>query len=267
MLKTSTLRPGLLVSLHTAVVGNVSYVRLDIQAEHITEDGSKRAVWETSKTVDDPTEHEAALKVQGKAGSLIRGVCARSRHGLLCPDNKIAELEAAITEAERLAEAFNASAKMTRVDVSVVTGRMERDDARAMRNINAEVRLLLDAMAQGVRSLDVERIRDAATRAKQLGSMLTPEAAKSCEEAIDAVRRTAREIVKAGETAGLEVDSLALKRINEARTAFLDLDDAREMATPAAESRALDLEPETIPEISEPATRQAAGTSQFGMEF
>lgn len=64
--KASTLRPGLLVSLKTSCTGNVSYTRADIEAGHMTEEGKKRAKWETERTIEDPIEHEAAIKVQSK---------------------------------------------------------------------------------------------------------------------------------------------------------------------------------------------------------
>jgi uncharacterized membrane protein YkoI len=61
--------------------------------------------------------------------------------------------------------------------------------------------------------------------------------------AIEAARKAAREIVKAGEVAEIEVDRQAMRKITEQRTAFLDLDEAKEIAKPKARGRAIDLEP------------------------
>ncbi len=44
-MQTSTLRPGLLVSLKTSVTGNVVYRRKDIEPDHRTKDGVQRARW------------------------------------------------------------------------------------------------------------------------------------------------------------------------------------------------------------------------------
>jgi hypothetical protein len=244
-LKASTLRPGLLVSLHTSIEGNVNYERTDIERERTMDDGKRRAVWETKKTVDDPAELEAAIVVRGKASSLIRSICAKSAFGLLCPEDAAENLDNAISEARRLCEAFNQEARLTRVKVYVMCGRIAADDVEAVRAINSEVRELLQTMQDGVRNFDVKEIRDAASKAKQLGSMLQPEAAARVQVAIEAVRKTARQLTSAGETAAREVDTYTLRKIKEARTAFLDLDDQKDVQTPQTRGRAVDLEPET----------------------
>jgi hypothetical protein len=97
----TTLRPGLLVSLNTRVQGNVSYRKAIIEEEHITDEGTQMARWETERTVLDPAEAETAKKVRGKARSLITGVCAASAFGLLCRLDRQGDLEDAIAEARR----------------------------------------------------------------------------------------------------------------------------------------------------------------------
>ena len=243
-MQTTTLRPGLLVSLKTHIAGNVRYAKRTIEAEHIADDGAAREVWETERTVTDPEELELAKKARGKASSLIRSVCALSAFGLLCPADKEADLDKAIAEARAVADVFNSQARLSQVTVYVISGRVAADDVEAVRAINSEVRDLLDDMQRGVKNFDPDVIREAANKARQLASMLSPEAGSRVQEAIDAARKAARQIVKAGETAEIEVDQVALRKITEQRTAFLDLDDeAGEIAAPAADGRALDFEP------------------------
>lgn len=247
-LNAQTLRPGFLVSLNTSVRGNVAYQRRDIEAPHvIDETGELRARWETERTVVDPAEHDEAIKVRGKCRSLITAVCSASTFGLLCPDTAEADLQAAIAESQALAASFNIRAKLTRIGVYVIAGRVAADDVQAVRAINSEVRDLLAEMETGLQGLDVDRVRQAANKAKQLGQMLSPEAAARIQIAIDAARSVARRMVKAGETAAQEIDRRTLSTLAEARTAFLDLDDAGEIATPVAEGRAIDLEPQAAP--------------------
>jgi len=156
----------------------------------------------------------------------------------------------------RLTEEFNATAKLTRVRVYVIAGRIAPDDVEAVRAINGEVRDLLTDMAEGVRNLDVKTVRDAADRARDIGRMLAPDAQARIQAAIDAARSAARQIVKAGEQAAQEIDQRTIRRITEARAAFLDLEPAAEVAAPVAEARVLDFEP--APEIkSTPAPRSA----------
>lgn len=249
-LNPSTLRPGLLVSLKTTISGNVDYQRNVIESEHVESDGSLQAAWETRKRITDPKEHERAIKTRGKCRSVITGICAQSSFGLLCPENQESQLEAAIAEARRIAAEFNETATLSRIGVYVITGRVARDDVEAVRAINSEVRQLLSDMQAGVKSLDVKKIRDAANKARQLGNMLTPEADARIKAAIEAARKTARRINKAGEVAGGEVDRDTISRIEAQRTAFLDLDDGDDVATPTFEGRAVDFEPHNQPETA-----------------
>jgi hypothetical protein len=255
----TTLRPGLLVSLNTRVTGNANYIRRDIETEHTTDDGARRAKWETERTITDPAEYEEAGKVRSMARTLIARCCAASSFGLLCPNTNADKLDKAIAEARALADDFNSRATLTRVQVYVIAGRIAQDDVEAVRAINSEVSDLLNRMEQGVRNLDVETIRDAAKRAKALGSMITPEASERLEKAISTARDAARNIVKAGEAAAVEIDQRALRAITESRTAFLDLDTpAAEIAAPTVTGRALDLDTTPAPVKAEAAPAQPA---------
>lgn len=257
-MQTTTIRPGLLVSLHTSISGNVSYRAVTLETEHTTENGELRARWETEKTVANPAEHKRATEIRSKARSLIASVCAHSAFGLLCPEADAAILADKIKEAQQLAADFNATAELTRIRVSVLAGKIAADDVQAAQAISGEIRDLLDNMAEGVRKMDVEAIRDAANRAKRLDAMVSPDASVRLQKAIDAARSAARQIVKAGETAAQEVDKRALRIISEGRTAFLDLDDAKEIAAPAVQGRAVDMEEEEPSELRPDPTNPAA---------
>lgn len=243
---STTLRPGLLVSLKTSVIGNISYEKRTTEAETTTDAGALRAAWETVRTIDDPKEHEAAGKARSKAASLVRAVCARSAFGLLCPEARSEALANAMEEARKVANAFNATAKLSRVSVYIITGRIAPDDVEAVKAINSEIAELLARMAEGVKTLDTEAIRDAASRAREMGTMLPPETASRVQAAVDAARIAARKIVKAGTAAAQEIDAATIRQITEARTAFLDLDGDDNVAAPTEEGRAIDLEPEPI---------------------
>lgn len=244
-IQSTTLRPGLLVSLRTSVTGNVSYDKRIIEADHVTADGEARAKWETVRTITDPAEHERAEKARSAASAKIRAVCARSAFGLLCPESDSDDLAAAMREARAIADEFNASAALSRVSVYIIAGRIAADDVEAVKAINSEISELLADMAQGVQNLDAEAIRAAANKAKNVGAMLPAEASARVQVAIEAARSAARQIVKAGEQASSQVDQRAIRKITEARTAFLDLQDAGEIQAPAAQARAVDLEPAT----------------------
>lgn len=249
ILATTTIRPGFLVSLKTTVSGNVLYSKRDLEVDRPTETGERVAKWETERTILAPAEHEAAGKARGLARTAVTRLCAISTFGLLCPQDRQAELAAAITEARRIADEFNQTAMVSRLHVGVIVGRVAQDDAEAVRAINSEVRQLLDDMTAGIQKLDVEAVRDAASKAKSLGQMLAPGAADAVQKAISVARDVAKRMVKAGDQAAQAVDQATLNTIANARTAFLDLDEPVAVVTTASvEGRALDLD--TAPAVA-----------------
>jgi osmotically-inducible protein OsmY len=242
-LQSKTLKPGLLVSLKTAVVGGVNYTKNVIEDAHITGDGAQIAKWETERTVTDAVEYEAAKKARGKARSIINGVCSASSFGLLCPLDKAKELENAVAEARKVTEGFNRAAKVSRVYVYVITGKIAADDAEAVKAINSEVRELLDSMKDGLQNFDVKVIREAASKAKGLSKMLERGSSDKIEAAIASARSAARKIVKAGENVSKELDLNAMRDLDNARFAFLDLDEVEDVKVEAAEVATVDLAP------------------------
>lgn len=243
-IQKTTLRPGLLVGLNTSIIGNVSYQQQTIEADHLTAEGAREAEWNTRRKVADAAEMDEADKLRSKARTLITGVCAKSAFGIICPEDKADKLEKVVAEARAIAEEFNSRARITRIRVNVICGRISPSDEVAMKAINGEIRDLIDEMQAGVRAMDVEAIRAAALKAKSVGQMLSTEAQAQIESAIQAARSTATAINKAGETASREVDKVTLARLAEARTAFLDLDEpTTQVAAPVAEARAVDFEP------------------------
>lgn len=235
-----TLRPGLLVSLKTSIHGNVHYLKTEIEAQHETADGAK-ARWETERTIADPVEHEAAKKARSKAAGLIRRVCKQSAFGLLCPEEDAGRLAEAVRDARVIADEFNKAAQISRLTVYVITGKVSPDDAEAVKAIKSEIRELMEMMEGGVGQADAAAIRDAASRAKELGAMLSEDAAAKVQIAVETARAAATRIVKDG--ASQASDEAAVRKIASMRTAFLDLDEVGEIAAPKAKAAALDIAP------------------------
>ncbi len=252
--ETSSLVPGLLVSLKTSIKGNVRYAKRTIQPDTEAEDGSRSASWETDRFIADAKEHKLSAETRAKARNVVANVCIQTAFGLLCPEAKAVKLEEALDEADKLVRAFNRAAKLSRIEFNVARGRIEPNDERAIRGINSEVRDLLDMMQDAIGKLDAKAVRAAANRARLVGQMLSPQAYAKVSTAIDAARAKAREIVKAGELAAKEVNTENLRAIAVARTAFLDMDTAGELAAPTEHGRAVEFEAET--EAREPGSYQ-----------
>lgn len=262
-MKKSTLRPGLLVSLKTAIHGNVNYRVNEIEEDHLDADGVRRATWQTERTIRDPVEHEEAIKIRTRCRSLVTGVCSTSSFGLLCPEAWEGRLADAVEEAQELVSEFNGRATLTRISVYVLVGRIAESDSEAVRAINSDIRELIETMESGLRGLDVKSVREAASRARSLGAMLSEEASEQVAEAIQMARRAAREIVKAGEAGEAEISREALDTLARARVSFLDLDGEREVAVPTTVGRGIDLPmaasdeftDDDLPDFSRPAVR------------
>lgn len=243
-IQTSTLRPGLLVSLKSAKRGNVSYEKRDL--EDSREENVELKKWETSRTIADLDEWERSKKAMSLAYSTVRKCCAWSAFGLLCPESDADDLENAIKEARRIVDEFNSTATMTRLHIYVMVGKIAADDVEAVRAINSEVRDLMRDMTEGLKNLDVQTVRQAAQKAKSLGQMLTPEAEGRVMKAVELAREAAKKIVKAGDEGAAEIDKRAIRKITEQRNSFLDMDEPAEIQKPKVKTRRVDLSDEDV---------------------
>jgi hypothetical protein len=154
-----------------------------------------------------------------------------------------------MAEARECIESFNAGARITRLSIYMITGRVAPDDVEAMRAISAEVRDLINAMDAGVRAFDPEQIRDAAKKAREVAAMLSDGAKMRVDTAIESARMAARAItkaVKAGEVAATSIDARILSEgFALARLAFLDTDETGAgFGVLEAPGRSLDLAPD-----------------------
>ena len=253
-LQVRTIRPGYLVRVKTSVEGGVKYLKEIVESDHVVEEtGANEETWTTTRIVSDKKEHEAAKKVRSKAAAIIRGVCIQSGDfGLLCPIERREALDKAIDAAKQVAREFNRGAQVTRVKCYALTGYVAENDAKAIEAINSEVKDLLDTMVSGLENLDVKKVRDGASRVKAMANMLTPEMEARVQISVDAAREAAKKLVKAGTVAAMEVDRVAIRKITEMRTAFLDLEGEDVVAPVAQAGRAVDLPPEEEKKPDEP---------------
>jgi ElaB/YqjD/DUF883 family membrane-anchored ribosome-binding protein len=241
----TTIRPGLLVAIKTSIKGNVSYTKTAASVR-TNEDGSEVAEWDTERHIKNAAEQKLASKARSEARSKIASVCSVTDFGYLCPITFKPELDKAIVEAKAICDKFNESSEVTEIRFAAVTGTIAQDDYQAVRAIRREVTELLTDMEEGLKNLDVSTAREAASRAKQLGQMLTPDAQVRVEIAIKAVRENARKLAAKADANVADVDRRVLVTLAEARTAFLDIDmDDAEVAMPETTAPVLDLTDDT----------------------
>lgn len=269
------LKPGLLVALSTRVEGGVQYQRKDLSAERAAEEaagaveGAAVEAWETVKVTEDPEEHGRAVKARGRARTLVTGVCISSPFGLLCPSAREAELDGAITLSRQVVDEFNATARTTRIDVWVLRGQIVESDTDAARGIAAEIQGLLAEMQSGIVARDADAIREAARKAKALGSMLEGAHAERVSRSVEIARTAAREIVrtisKCGDAALPLIADTKLAALRDAEQSFLDLDGPGEVAASVpVDASALDLGGEGNGEIREKVGIEESGDLDLG---
>lgn len=248
---TTILKPGLLVSLHTEVKGGVAYARRDREGK-LLDGKTKVDEWETVRTISDKDDYERAIKTRSTARNVISRVCTPSQFGLLCPTDKEAALDAAVRDARQRCDEHNKTATTTSVGVYVLKGRIAATDEEATRALAAEVRGLLTDMREGTLVGDIERVRDAATKAKKLSTVLGDAEAKAVSDAVSAAREAAKEIVKrvkvGSESLAKVLTEVRLDALDSSRFAFLDVEEPLEAveSLPVA-VRAIDMDDEDEP--------------------
>jgi len=247
MSEVRVIKPGILVSLKTHQTGNRVYKKREIEPAHVTDNGAEVSRWDTTKITYDPEEAKEASQITNRARYLITRLCADTAHGPLCPAERREELQAAIAEARELVAEFNARSVFTRISLNVICGEVIADDVNTARALMSETEQFLAQMQEGLKELDVKKVRALCTKALNVGQMLSPDANAAAVAAVNAAREACRKIVAAGEQAAIELDRNALETIALARSAFLDFgvesDDSPELAT-FHPPRALDFEPE-----------------------
>lgn len=227
MLESTTIRPGVLVSLKTQLKGGVSYKTTEetVEREGVAEHKS----WRTDRHVEDVRELKAATEVRNKAGNMIRNACIRTPFGLLCPLSEKDQLIRRIREARAVTEEHNKDARFTRVDVYVLMGDIASNDREAAKALLSDVRSTIEQMQGGITEVDVQKIREAAKRAKELGRMLTDQQSSIVGGAVKAAREAARLLLKrvenGSETAEAVLKEVNLGPINNVRFLHLDIDD------------------------------------------
>lgn len=242
------LKPGLMVALATKIDPPPTYRKTNEATDHAS--AVEVRSWEAEVTVQLPEEYDRAKKVRGRARSLMTGACIVTPfHVLMCPTDRVGQLDEAEAEARRIVREFNESATFYRVDLQTFRGQVEEDSTRAAQAVGEEVRSLLDSMERSIRLGDVKAARDAAVQAKSISRLLEGAEAEKVTLAVRSLRQLAREVVDKVQGQAEEllevVTEERLRPIAAARMVFLDPEQVAEGADIIVE-RATDLEREIL---------------------
>lgn len=232
--RNQIIRPGYLISLKTTLVGNISYHKQILEREHIVADGSEQAKWETMRVIGDRDEHNNGRKMQADARGKVTTVCTNTAFGLLCPEEKSDELIQAINEAKQIAEEFNRSARLSRMNVYVIVGKIAPERFDIVSAMAAETLELLATIQTGIRSRNADIIRPAANELRRLSDMFSENGRGKLQEAVDAGRSAARKIIKAPAGPAHELEGQATQIVNDVHRQFQQLTDGGSLALQAA---------------------------------
>lgn len=225
-MKKTVLSPGLLVGLSVKTRGGIEYKRQEISATQEDKTVIKR--WETTSTVIDQPEYNAAQKERNRLRGLVTAVCIPTDFGCpLCPAEKESELEAAIKEAQDGASTWNAAAKYTQIHVYAIPAVIAKDSALAAEAIAAQMRELLTEARQAIQAAQPKAIKEACRKIRNMGAMLSPDLQEKTDKALKNARSIARKLVKrvekAGESAAAVLEDINTQDLDQARYLFLDL--------------------------------------------
>lgn len=231
------LKPALLVGLTTKLVGGAELHRTDRERDE-SEDGRLLEQWTTQRIVENAEEYRQGQLVRSACRNAVTKVCIQSPFGvLMCPLSKKAELDAALAEAARLRDEFNATAQHSRIQVLWVCGRIASTDAEAIAQIRSELLNLLRGIEIAARGGAYKSMREMATKAQQLNQLLDgsglPNALK---EAIKAARKSARTLSREVNKKGNDLKTVLSTKcdMTPIMRARLALTAAREPAAGAA---------------------------------
>lgn len=234
-MRARLIKPCYLVSLKSTITGGVSYQRVDLDKDE--SGGTETLRWETTRVIDDKAEHERATQVRNKATGVIRRVCYLTSFGLICPLDKGEEFDEAVKEARRIEDEFNQGAVHSRVSVYILKGQIASSDEEAARALAAEVTSLIAEMQRGIEQLDVEGVRTAARKAREMAATFDEEQSRVLNEAIVQARKAAstilRRVEKKGEKADVVLSEIKRNELDKARAAFLDYSEQTQPETDA----------------------------------
>lgn len=221
-----------MVRLRTRIVGGVSRESVTIDSK--VEAYRHTTVSEVTKIVEWPEEHAEATLIRNQArGMITKWVSSSFLVGDMCELENEEAITQASVEARDLIENFNSGSRYSRIELVFGMYTVAGSQAASIESLREELKDLLEAMENGIGSLNPMAIRAAAKKAKTLSEVLDKDQAKEIDEAIQLARSAATEIVrrveKDGEDAAEVLSGIEVEGLKTARFSFLDHSDLEEV--------------------------------------
>ncbi len=217
MLKAKDLNPCYLVNFRCSVHGGIQYRR---GQEDVEQEGQReKATWETVRVLSDKDEYKKATSLRGKCKREIEKLGVDSVLGVIMDKARIADLESTVTAYQEEIDAFNAAANFSTMRFAVVRFEVKGDNEVALESMLSDMRDTLDALREAVANADYKEIRKVIQMMKGYATVLPGDAAKQVTNAIDDARVQARQIRRALEKRGEQLEEVQ----NQVSTASVDM--------------------------------------------
>lgn len=182
-------------------------------------------------TIINPLEHEAAKKLGGQIGYMLRRMGTRIVDGVIAfPIRTEEAFDSEHDKARDMARAFNSSSTHWKVLVNAfkLDASSPADEEIMARKVAYEVQQLMAEMKSALDSLDVDRIREVATEAKAKALAIAPGVQQGAlyaavESARKAATKASRDLKDKGKQIELIRRELDTSAIESARFMFLEL--------------------------------------------
>lgn len=237
-----TFPPGLIIIAGAVEVRGAVQHRRDGEEQRTRGGSGAPKVQEVTRTttriVTDPEEREKAEELARNIRQSIRAYGQHSILGAICPAELEPKLDKALLQARADAAQFNASAKYHTIVVNLVKATIAGDSEAAARMIAFDIQAVLAEMQKAINECDATKIRNVASRAKQMLNglkLVVPESdQRLLSAAVDAARKNASAIVKGLGEKRMEIEAIKAELdsspIQAARMSFLKYDIPAELA-------------------------------------
>lgn len=211
------IRPGWIVALITSVEDKIFGATLKerfVLKDVITSEGHSLKKTMNSTERLDPIEFQEATDLRLKLRSRATSHCVKTPWGLICDENRLEEMEAAVEIAASEIESFNHLSTHYQVDWSWRLGWCAGDKEREARAVRVEVTRLVDRLQVALLATDVlnrpKTIRDICGPLREMSKLLEPEslAEAALQALLKSARSTATALVKAGEDDAAAIEEI-----------------------------------------------------------
>jgi hypothetical protein len=172
--------------------------------------------WRTKKTIKDVEERAEAENLRSENKRRVRSFARDTMIGLLCPRNRMVELQEIAEEQRVKSQEFSKKAEWSSVSFDLLFFDIIGNEEAVKGEIIAHVEELVADLVQAVESGNPKEMRDVAAKANNADALLAKKESEILANAIKAARKSARAITKLAKDQEVQVGELSTSDIEKA---------------------------------------------------